>query len=145
VAQFEKSFSLQVPSATGNLALIREFVSTVGEQAGFNDQDVMRLQLAVDEACANVIEHAYNLEDTHEVTVRAVVDDDAIRFEIVDRGKGFDPARIHEQNLDELIKERRSGGLGLRLIRSIMDDVQYQIVPGEKNELRTVKRLKKTR
>ena len=51
--------------------------------------------------------------------------------------------RIQEQELDALIRDRRSGGLGLRLIRSIMDDVQYQIVPGEKNELRMMKKLKK--
>ena len=143
MAQFDKSFSLMVPSSTENLALIREFVSAVGEQAGFGEQDVMRLQLAVDEACANVIEHAYDLEATHEVTIRAVMDDDALCFEVVDHGKGFDPARIDELQLDQLIKDRRSGGLGLRLIRSVMDDVQYQIVPGEKNELRMVKRLKK--
>jgi serine/threonine-protein kinase RsbW len=143
VAQFEKSFTLQVPSSTENLALIREFVSTIGAQAGFDEKDVMRLQLAVDEACANVIEHAYDLETTHEVTIRSLIDDDVIRFEIVDQGKGFDPARIEEQNLDDLIRDRRSGGLGLRLIRSIMDDVQYQIVPGEKNELRMMKKLKK--
>jgi anti-sigma regulatory factor (Ser/Thr protein kinase) len=144
VAQFEKSFTLQVPSSTRNLALIRDFVSAIGAQAGFDDKEVMRLQLAVDEACANVIEHAYELEATHEVTIRALIDDDDLRFDIIDRGKGgFDPARIQEQDLEQLIKERRSGGLGLRLIRSIMDDVQYQIVPGEMNELRMVKRLKK--
>jgi anti-sigma regulatory factor (Ser/Thr protein kinase) len=143
VAQFDKSFTLQVPSSTENLALIREFVCAVGDQAGFDEKDVMRLQLAVDEACANVIEHAYALETTHEVTIRAVMDDDALRFEIVDHGKGFDPANIDELQLDQLIKDHRSGGLGLRLIRSVMDDVQYQIIPGEKNELRMVKRLKK--
>jgi anti-sigma regulatory factor (Ser/Thr protein kinase) len=143
VAQFEKSFTLMVPSSTENLALIREFVSAIGAQAGFDEKDVMRLQLAVDEACANVIEHAYDLETTHKVTIRALIDDDAIRFEVIDDGKGFDPARIEEQDLDALIRDRRSGGLGLRLIRSIMDDVQYQIVPGEKNELRMVKKLKK--
>lgn len=143
MAQFEKSFTLQVPSSTRNLALIRDFVSAIGAQAGFDDKEVMRLQLAVDEACANVIEHAYELEATHEVTIRALIDDDDLRFDIIDRGRGFDPAHIHEQDLEQLIKERRSGGLGLRLIRSIMDDVQYQIVPGEKNELRMVKKLKK--
>ena len=143
MAQFEKSFTLMVPSSTENLALIREFVAAIGVQAGFEEKDVMRLQLAVDEACANVIEHAYDLETTHKVTIRALIDDDAIRFEFVDEGKGFDPAQIAEQDLDALIRDRRSGGLGLRLIRSIMDDVQYQIVPGEKNELRMVKRLKK--
>jgi serine/threonine-protein kinase RsbW len=143
VAQFEKSFSLQVPSSTENLALIREFVSAIGAQAGFDEKEVLRLQLAVDEACANVIEHAYDLEKAHEFTIRAIVDDDILRFEIIDKGKGFDPSHILEQDLEKLIKDRRSGGLGLRLIRSFMDDVQYQIVPGEKNELRMFKKLKK--
>jgi anti-sigma regulatory factor (Ser/Thr protein kinase) len=143
VAQFEKSFTLMVPSSTENLALIREFVSTIGAQAGFDEKEVMRLTLAVDEACANVIEHAYELDTTHKVTIRSLIDDDAIHFEIIDDGKGFDPARVHELDLDALIRDRRSGGLGLRLIRTVMDDVQYQIVPGEKNELRMVKRLKK--
>ena len=102
-----------------------------------------RLALAVDEACANVIEHAYSQEVTHDVTIRAVVDDDALRFEIVDTGRHFDPAIIQPQDVEELIRQRKSGGLGLRLIRTIMDDVQYRIIPGEKNELRMTKKLKK--
>lgn len=77
------------------------------------------------------------------MTIRAVVDDDALRFEIIDTGRGFDPAQMQPQEVEELIRQRKSGGLGLRLIRTIMDDVQYRIVPGEKNELRMVKKLKK--
>ncbi|MBN9660967.1 MAG: ATP-binding protein [Acidobacteria bacterium] len=140
---FEKTFSLKVPSSTENLAMIRDFVSNIGVQVGFNEGEVARLALAVDEACANVIEHAYGLEATHDVTIRAVVDDDTLRFEIIDTGRGFDPAQMHPQEVEELIRQRKSGGLGLRLIRTIMDDVQYRIVPGEKNELRMVKKLKK--
>ncbi len=140
---YERTFSLKVPSSTENLAMVRDFVSSIGVQAGFSENEVARLALAVDEACANVIEHAYGQEATHDVTIRAVVDDDALRFEIVDTGKGFDPSHIQQQDVDELIRQRRSGGLGLRLIRNIMDDVQYRIVPGEKNELRMTKKLKK--
>jgi len=140
---YERTFSLNVPSSTENLAMIRDFVSNIGCQAGFTEAEVARLALAVDEACANVIEHAYLQEVTHEVTVRAVVDDDALRFEIVDNGRHFDPAIIQPQDVEELIRQRKSGGLGLRLIRTIMDDVQYRIIPGEKNELRMTKKLKK--
>lgn len=140
---YEKTFSLNVPSSTENLAMIRDFVSNIGVQVGFGEAEVARLALAVDEACANVIEHAYGLEATHDVTIRAVVDDDALRFEIIDTGRGFDPAQMQPQDVEELIRQRKSGGLGLRLIRTIMDDVQYRIVPGEKNELRMVKKLKK--
>lgn len=140
---FERTFSMNVPSSTENLALIRDFVSGIGAQVGFDENEAARLALAVDEACANVMEHAYQLEETHEVTVRVVVDADEIKFEIIDTGRGFDPGQTDEMRVEELIKQRKSGGLGLRLIRTIMDDVQYRIVPGEKNELRMIKKLKK--
>ena len=142
---FERTFSLHVPSSTQNLAMIRDFVSNVGEQAGLDEAQVARLALAVDEACANVIEHAYagTAETTQEVTIRAVIDQDELTILVVDRGKGFDPSSVQSLSLDELVKRRKSGGLGLRLIRTIMDDVQYTIVPGEKNELKMVKRLSK--
>jgi len=140
MASFERTFCLQVPSSTENLALIREFVSAIGEQAGFDENETARLALAVDEACTNVIEHAYGNEATHEVTVRVTVDEDEIVFEVIDRGKGFDPTRTPMLPVEELIRQRKSGGLGLRLIRNIMDDVQYRMIPGQMNELKMVKK-----
>ncbi|MFZ5928513.1 MAG: ATP-binding protein [Acidobacteriota bacterium] len=140
MASFERTFCLQVPSSTENLALVREFVSAVGEQAGFDENETLKLALAVDEACTNVIEHAYQNEETHEVTVRVTVDEESIAFEVIDRGRGFDPTQEPALPVEELIRRRRSGGLGLRLIRTIMDEVQYRMVPGQKNELRMVKK-----
>jgi serine/threonine-protein kinase RsbW len=105
--------------------------------------ELTKLELAVDEACANVIEHAYGSDNTREVTVKAILDSEAVQIEIVDTGRCFDPANVEQVNLDQLISQRKSGGLGMRLIRSLMDEVQYQIVPGQKNELRMVKKLKK--
>jgi anti-sigma regulatory factor (Ser/Thr protein kinase) len=75
--------------------------------------------------------------------VKATVDLEAVQIEIVDTGRGFDPAQVQQVDLDKLISQRKSGGLGMRLIKSLMDEVQYEIVPGQKNELRMVKRLKK--
>jgi anti-sigma regulatory factor (Ser/Thr protein kinase) len=143
MAQFEDSFVLQVPSATENLAMIRAFVERVGEKAGMDEKEIARITLAVDEACANVIEHAYGQGKKGEVTITAVFDEQVLDFTIGDSGKGFDPAAIKEAEVDELIRARKSGGLGLRLIRTIMDDVQYRITPGHKNELRMTKKLKK--
>lgn len=140
---FERKFALHVPSSTENLVLIRDFVSAIGAQVGFDENEIARLALAVDEACANVIEHAYGSDETREVTVRAAVEEGEIHFDIIDTGRGFDPSLIKTEAVEELVKQRRSGGLGLRLIRTIMDDVQYRIVPGEMNELRMTKRLKK--
>jgi serine/threonine-protein kinase RsbW len=139
----ERSFQLHVPSSTENLSMIRDFVGSIGQRAGFSESDVAKLELAVDEACANVIEHAYGSDATHEVTVKATVDADAVQIDIVDTGCGFDPRHVEEVTLEQLISKRRSGGLGMRLIQSLMDEVQYHIGPGQKNELRMVKRLHK--
>jgi serine/threonine-protein kinase RsbW len=145
MASYERTFCLQVPSSTENLAMIREFVSAIGEQAGFNENETLKLALAVDEACTNVIEHAYQNEETHEVTVRVTVDEEEITFEVIDRGRGFDPTQEPPLTLEELVRQRRSGGLGLRLIRTIMDDVQYRMSPGQRNELRMVKKRRRVK
>jgi anti-sigma regulatory factor (Ser/Thr protein kinase) len=88
-----------------------------------------------------VIEHAYSSDETRLVTIRATLDSEDLSFEIVDNGRGFEPMQVSEDDVVELIRQRKSGGLGLRLIRAVMDDVKYQITPGEKNELRMVKHL----
>lgn len=139
----EQTFSLEVPSSTGNLALIREFVTRVGSQAGLDEMEIGNLELAVDEACANVIEHAYEHDRTKQVVIRAVFDEETLRIEVVDTGKGFDPQAVGDADLNRLAAERKTGGLGLRLIKTLMDEVHYEVVPGSKNELIMVKRLRK--
>ena len=139
----ENTFTLDVPSTTQNLALIREFVSRVAEQAGLNATEVGQLELAVDEACANVIEHAYGDDKTKQVMVRAIFDEDTLRIHVIDTGKGFDPTQVQEQELKDLIAKRKTGGLGMRLIKTLMDEVHYDIEPGKRNELRMVKKLRK--
>jgi serine/threonine-protein kinase RsbW len=143
VGSVEQTFSLQVPSSTGNLALIRDFVTRVGGQAGLDEVEIGNLELAVDEACANVIEHAYEHDYTKQVVIRAIYDEDTLRIEVVDTGKGFDPQSVQSADIQRLAAERKTGGLGLRLIKTLMDEVHYEVVPGTKNELVMVKRLRK--
>jgi anti-sigma regulatory factor (Ser/Thr protein kinase) len=139
----ENTFTLDVPSSTQDLALIRDFVTRVAAQAGLTDAEVAQLELAVDEACANVIEHAYGDDATKQVMIRAVFDEDTLRIHVIDTGKGFDPTQVQQQDLKELIARRKTGGLGMRLIKTLMDEVHYEIEPGKKNELRMVKKLRK--
>ncbi|HSF19239.1 MAG TPA: ATP-binding protein [Vicinamibacteria bacterium] len=139
----ERRFLLTVPSSTENLVLIREFVTTVGQQAGLEEADVGRLELAVDEACANVMEHAYGHDDTQEVVVRATFDHETLHIVVEDTGLGFDPGSVPEERLEHLIASRKSGGLGMRLIKSVMDEVRYEFVPGHKNELHMLKRIRR--
>ena len=142
--QIERKFALTVPSSTENLALIREFVGSIAQQSGMDAVDAGKLELAVDEACANVIEHAYGHDANKEVLVRARLDDTEFSIDIEDTGKGFDPAEVNQEELEQLISKRRTGGLGMRLMKTLMDEVRYEIEPGKKNALHMSKRLKKT-
>ncbi len=140
---WERTFALHVPSSTENLSMIRDFVKSIGTQSGMDDMEVARLELAVDEACANVMEHAYDDDTSKEVKIRAIVDEKCVQIEVIDTGKGFDPATVEQLKLKELVTAKRSGGLGMRLMKSFMDEVHYEVQPGVKNELKMVKRLKK--
>jgi serine/threonine-protein kinase RsbW len=143
MAAIERKFTLKVPSSTENLALIREFVTTIGGQAGLIDSEISKVELAVDEACANVIEHAYGHDLTKEVIVRAVFDDEALQISVIDEGRGFDPGKVKQEGISELVHDRKSGGLGLRLIHTLMDEVTYEFTPGLKNELHMTKKIRK--
>ena len=105
---WERTFALHVPSSTENLSMIRDFVKSIGTQSGMGDMDVAGLELAVDEACANVMEHAYHDDKSQEVRIRAIVDEDAVYIEVIDTGKGFDPATVEQLKLGELISAKRS-------------------------------------
>lgn len=140
----ERKFTLQVPSSTENLALIREFVTAVARQAQLEESEISNLELAVDEACANVIEHAYGHDITKEVVVRAKFDDESLQISVIDEGLGFDPDKTPQDSVEQLIHNRKSGGLGIRLIKKLMDDVSYEIVPGQKNELHMTKKIRKS-
>jgi serine/threonine-protein kinase RsbW len=141
---FERKFTLQVPSSTENLALIREFVTTIGRQAQLEEPEISNLELAVDEACANVIEHAYGHDITKEVVVRAKFDEESLRISVIDEGRGFDPGNVGQDSVEQLIHARQSGGLGIRLIKKLMDEVSYEIMPGQKNELHMTKKIRKS-
>lgn len=144
MATIERKFTLHVPSSTENLALIREFVASVGIQAGFSEEEVASIELAVDEACANVIEHAYGHDSTKEVIVKASLDEDQLWIKVVDTGRGFDPHSVRQEDLQHLIAQHKSGGLGMRLMKTLMDEVHYEIIPGQKNELHMMKRIRKS-
>lgn len=139
----ERKFMLQVPSSTENLALIREFVSSTAQQAGLSTKEAAGLEMAVDEACANVIEHAYGHDVSKEVVVRVTLDGETLSIDIEDTGRGFDPGTVDQEELEQLISKRKTGGLGMRLMSKLMDEVRYEIEPGKKNALHMTKRLRK--
>lgn len=97
------------------------------------------LNLALEEAITNVIDHGYDDAAPHEIDVRVSVAEGMIRAEIVDDGRPFDPRETIPPDLTAGIEERPIGGLGVWLIKRLMDEVGYRMVGG-RNHLTLSKR-----
>jgi len=135
-------------STTTALSDVREFVTDRAISFGFGDKEVSEITLAVDEACTNVIRHAYkgNPEAKFEVRVLA----SGIEFEIVvrDWGASFKPEEVPVPDIKDRMKRHKAGGLGIFLMRKLMDTVEYHAedpARGDRetaNEVRLVRYLK---
>lgn len=123
-----------------NLDSIREFVGEAAEQAGFSGKEVYSVQLAVDEACSNVIEHAYADVPDGLIEITCNVDAGQITVIIHDHGKEFDISQVRQPNLGRDLSEREVGGLGVFLIHKLMDEVHFSSSKKTGNTLTMIKR-----
>ena len=134
-----KTYQLRLPSQSDNLAIIREFVTKIAQKVGFNNDETSKIELAVDEACTNVIRHAYGNSSNQVIDVQIRVDKKKLSITVSDKGKGFNPDNVKLPDIGESIKKGRKGGLGLCLIKTLMDKVDFQIKPGTKNQVKMIK------
>ncbi len=122
-----------------NLETIRQFIAESARQAGLSEKDCYAVQLAADEASANIIEHAYGRE-AGQIEMDCLWSEDEFKIVIRDWGKPFDPARVPEPNLNGSLSQRKVGGLGMYLMRRLMDKVEYRSSKKEGNILTMIKR-----
>ena len=133
-ALFEQSFA----ATSEVLASVRGAVRTVGQQVGASEPCSEQLVLAINEACMNVIQHAYRFADGHRFTLRLGVDDAVFVAHLLDNGVPASDADLCPRELDEL----RPGGLGVRFMRELLDGVAYiDAPPGFTNCLQLTKRI----
>jgi serine/threonine-protein kinase RsbW len=128
------------PGRFESLAGIRKFVSEAAEEAGFNDKEIYAVELAVDEACANIIEHAYGGEGKGEIICICNDVNDGLEIILKDEGERFDPSGVSVPDFSIEIEKLKPRGAGLFLIRHMMDDVDFKSSDVSGNELRMVKR-----
>jgi len=123
-----------------NLEKISELVVQAASAAGFDDSTVYQVQLAVDEACTNIIEHAYGGENQGSIRLEIEETPAELTFRLFDLGKPFDPALVREPNLKLPLEEIEPRGVGLYLMRKMMDEVRFEFSPEKGNKLVMVKR-----
>ncbi len=130
---------LTVASDLASLERIAEFVTAAALRLGLNEQQAFEIQMAVDEACANVIQHAYGPGVAGDVSIRCQVEGDDFVVTIRDHGRAFDPGQVAEPDLACPLEERQIGGLGLFFMRKLADRVVYRTCSSG-NELKLHKR-----
>jgi serine/threonine-protein kinase RsbW len=118
---------------------IREFVAEVAREGGFSEKEIYSLQLAADEAASNIIEHAYEGVSDADLDIACDMRGDTLIITMRDTGRPFDPSKVKQPNLKADLSKRQIGGLGLYLMRKLMDEVHYESNPKTGNLLTMIK------
>ncbi len=134
----ERIVQIRVDSRPETLRLVRAVVGEAASLCGCGENCVRDIVIAVDEACQNVIRHAYGGNADGEILIDIRRDGDLIAFNIIDFADPVDLSKVKPRSLEEL----RPGGLGIHFISQCMDDARFRSPPdGAGNRLWMVKRI----
>lgn len=143
------TFKLSAPLVTrsqafsgeyASLADIATFVRQAAADTGLGDFAVYMVETAVDEACANIIEHAYGGEGQGDILITCQVHPDRLVIVLNDHGKVFNPDDVPEPDIHADLEDQPGHGMGLYFIRKWMDEVSYTSSPQTGNVLTMIKR-----
>ncbi len=121
------------------LAKISAFITSAAEQSGLDERATWQVQLAVDEAATNIIQHAYDIDAPGEMSVSWGSETNRFMIVLRDQGRQFDPDAVPAPDLQSSLEDRQVGGLGIYLITRLMDEVRFDFHPQQGNLLTMVK------
>ncbi len=133
--------SITLPNDTQTIPQLAEFVDGVCEELDLDMGTAMQLNLALEEAVVNVMDYAYPAGTRGDILIEAQANDVRLIFTIIDKGFPFDPTAKEDADVTLSAEERPIGGLGIYLVRQIMDSINYERVD-DQNVLTLCKQLK---
>ena len=122
-----------------NLEMICDYVTHYANQAGLTEAEVYAVQLAVDEASTNIMEHGYGRECPNRIDITCEILADGLKVVIYDDAEPFNPESVPEPEINVSLEEVKSRGLGIFLMRKMMDEVEYESSPEKGNTLTMIK------
>jgi serine/threonine-protein kinase RsbW len=135
-------FYLEITSDLANLARVADYVEKVAQATGLDERQAYDVQMAVDEAVTNVMEHAYEGQRDGHIWITTFMEKKNLVIEIRDRGVRFDPATVKTPNTRGPLNKRTIGGLGIFFMRKLMNKVEFSYDPELGNLTRMYKRVK---
>ena len=124
-------FQITVSNKVENIPKVAEFVTESLQKLGMQDGKIFDLNVAVDEACTNIIQHGYSPDEEGTIEIQCqLLNENKAAVLIKDRGKPFDPTKHTNVDTTSNLEERRPGGLGLFFIRELVDEIYYEYKEG---------------
>jgi serine/threonine-protein kinase RsbW len=124
---------LRFPSETRYLHMVRELARRLAESTGFETGEAEKIAMAVEEACTNVVEHAYHGEEGREIEMHFDPEGESLDIQILHDGDALEQVPMPEFDLEKLVAEHRTGGLGLYIMRQMVDDLRFGKAGSGKN------------
>ena len=134
----KKKKKIVVPATLEYLPIIRTFIKISGITNKYPNKVINAVKLAVEESCTNIIRHGYPADHQGDITIEILAHDNDMTVIIIDQGKTFNPLHVAKPNLREYVERRKIGGLGILMIRRLMDE-KYYTVTSRGNELTLIK------
>jgi serine/threonine-protein kinase RsbW len=122
-----------------NLEKICDYVTNCANQAGLSEAEAYAVQLAVDEAATNIVEHGYGMECPSRIDITCEILEDGLKVVIYDDAEPFDPSSVPEPEINVSLDEIKPRGLGIYLMRKMMDEVKYETSFNQGNTLTMIK------
>ncbi|MDX9755359.1 MAG: ATP-binding protein [bacterium] len=138
----KQDISLEITAQPQYLSVIRHFISCLAQELNFSTEEALQLEMCVDEACANSICAIHDKEGPEpktKVKVDILIDPSSLKITIHDSGKDFSPHFQKALPIDEHTDRTQFRGYGLQIIKTFMDDVQYDRDPAAGNHLHMIK------
>ena len=140
MADLKERKSIVLNNDIQEVPLLATFVEGVCEEVGMDAGTTMQMNLAMEEAVVNVMNYAYPIGEKGEIAIETTTDNGMLNFVIKDSGTPFDPTAKEDADTTLSAEERPIGGLGIFLVKQIMDNVSYEYKEG-KNVLTLSKRI----
>src|SRR6266498_334851 len=133
--------SITLPATLDSLARISEFITDATARVGLDEHAAWQVQLAVDEASTNIIQHGYDAAALGEIELTWRVEGDRLVVTLRDSGRRFNPDDVPAPDISSPLEERQAGGLGLYLMGRLMDSVEFEFDDSQGNLLKMTKRI----
>ena len=122
---------ITISNNLNEITVLANFIEEVGEELSLSVETTMNINLALEEAVANIIMYAYPPQEQHAILLKVTATEKQLIFLLTDKGASFDPTQVEDVDITLPIEERPIWGLGIFLIRSIMNEISYQRIDNE--------------